>query len=42
MVPTIKEVSKVFVEVIYKYNMYAKLLNDVNAHNNDNKVGSNN
>ena len=38
MVPKINKLAKVFVDVIYKYDVDAQVLNDIIANNNDNKV----
>ena len=38
MVPTKKQLAKVFAEVLYKYDVNARVLNKIIAHNNDSKV----
>ena len=42
MVPTRKQLDKVFVEVTYKYNVVAQVINGIISHNNDNKISGNN
>ena len=42
VVKIIKQLAKVFVDVTYKYDVDAQVLNGTIAYNNDNKVGGNN
>ena len=42
MVPTQNEIKKFIVDVTYKYDVYAQVLHDILAHNDDNKVICNN
>ena len=42
MIPTGKQPEKAIVDVKYKYDVDAQVLNDTIAYNNDNKVGGNN
>ena len=41
MVPTRKQLAKVFVDVIYKYDVDAQVLNEIISHNNDKNVRGN-
>ena len=41
MVPTRNQLAKVFVDVIYMYDVDAQVLNEIISHNNDNNVRGN-
>ena len=41
IVLTRKKLSKIFVEIKYKYDVDTKVLNEIIAHNNDNKSRGN-
>ena len=41
MAPTRKQLAKVFVDVIYMYDVDAQVLNEIISHNNDNNIRGN-
>ena len=41
MVPTRKKLARVFVDVIYKYDVDAQVFNEIIAHTDDNKIRGN-